>query len=108
MSNRVLSEKQQNHLSRFELAKKYGRMVCADEELSALYSVLLKPWKKKKKNSGNRELFCLFPHRIYRVMLPKKNFHLIVEISLKVCIFVSGNSNPGCSIIFQEVIIPAQ
>ena len=56
MSNRVLSEKQQKHLARFELAKKYGRMVRADAELSALYSVLLKPWKKKKKNIGIYQL----------------------------------------------------
>jgi len=47
---------QEKHLARFELAKKYGRMVRADAELSALYSVLLKPWKKKKKNIGIYQL----------------------------------------------------
>ncbi|MEI7661198.1 MAG: hypothetical protein WCK34_03320 [Bacteroidota bacterium] len=42
------SERQVAHLSRFELAKEFGRRVVADPALSELYRLRLKQWKKKK------------------------------------------------------------
>ena len=49
---KVWSKKQKNHLSRFELAKQYGRQVLADPCLTAHYAVYKKRWKRKLKNTG--------------------------------------------------------
>lgn len=48
-SNRTFSEKQEQHLSRFQQAKEYGRQVVADGQKSAIYATALKLWKKKKR-----------------------------------------------------------
>jgi len=48
MSNRIFSEKQKGHLSRFQQAKEYGRQVVADAQKWAIYKEPLKRWKKKK------------------------------------------------------------
>jgi hypothetical protein len=55
-SNRVWSEKQEGHLSKFEQAKEYARKVKADPVLSAPYLDPLRIWKRKKKNMGLYQL----------------------------------------------------
>ena len=55
-SKRKWSEKQEQHLSRFQRAKEYGRQVVADPKRSEYYAGYLKRWKKKKKNIGIYQL----------------------------------------------------
>ena len=45
MSKRILSDKQKNHLNRFEQAKAYARQVMADPVESARYSEALRKLK---------------------------------------------------------------
>ncbi len=56
LSETIRSEKQKQHLLRFERAKEYGRQTVADPQQSAGYAVYLKRWKKKKKNIGIYQL----------------------------------------------------
>ena len=77
MTDRILSEKQKQHLSRFELAKEYARQVVADAEKSANYVRYLKKWKKnKKKNIGIYQLAIsdfTHPPKIHNINCDKYN-----------------------------------
>ena len=55
-SNRIWSEDQKGHISHFQQAKEYARMVKADPVLSAPYLEPLRIWKRKKKNMGLYQL----------------------------------------------------
>src|ERR1035437_8281267 len=55
-SNRIWSEDQKGHISHFQKAKEYARMVKADPILSAPYLEPLKRLKRKKKNMGLYQL----------------------------------------------------
>jgi hypothetical protein len=50
------SEKQGDHLSRFEKAKEFGRQVVANPLLTAHYAVYRKKWKRKLKHTGIYQL----------------------------------------------------
>ena len=84
MSKRTLSEKQERHLSRFQLAKEYGRQVVADAQKSAMYVEPLKRWKKKKgkKNMG-----------IYQMAIKDyMHFPEILSVELNYCHGVAGST----------------
>jgi hypothetical protein len=55
-SKRSWSEKQVQHLSRFELAKDYGRQVVGDPLKTEHYAVFLKRWRRKLRNTGIYQL----------------------------------------------------
>jgi hypothetical protein len=93
MSKRVLSDKQKKHLSRFELAKAYGRRVVADPALIEHYTFFLKRWKMKRKNTGIYQLAIMDfmnPPKVEEVDLDSWDGIYVITIAVTHCFQPSG------------------
>jgi hypothetical protein len=76
VTKKIRSEKQRDHLSRFQQAKEYGRKVVADPVRTAHYAVYRKKWKYKLQHTGIYQLAIMDfmnPPSIHEAMVTQES-----------------------------------